>query len=139
MATQIVWDEDIPLDPEPLLDNPVPPPTCSPRMPYPVTREMLEWADINDLIAELNKRGMVVTARTGVYMPATVSTSPYAQITSALGVTYTTPATTSATTPRGLGGLDNSSPFPLIQYQYQQMLQHNVCTLGASSGLIKGK
>jgi hypothetical protein len=90
MATQIIWD-DVDTEPQP--------PEPKPELPREaLLARHLEYVDINELIAELNRRGMVVTARTGVYMPATVSTSPYAQTTSVFDSVYTVPTTTSATT-----------------------------------------
>jgi hypothetical protein len=100
MATQIIWD-DVDAEPQPPepAEELVPSPTSPTMLPPSVHRAMfLATVDINELIAELNKRGMVVTARTGVYMPATVSTSPYAQTTALGGTVYTVPTTTSATT-----------------------------------------
>jgi hypothetical protein len=97
MATQIIWD-DVDTEPQP--------PEPKPELPREaLLARHLEYVDINELIAELNRRGMVVTARTGVYMPATVSTSPYAQTTSVFDSVYTVPTTTSATTQLGMGSL----------------------------------
>jgi len=121
MATQIIWDED-PVDvvkpPEPVAyDNYGDFASGKPPSTY---KELLAMADINDLIYELNKRGMVVTARTGVYMPATVSTSPYAQTAALGGSVYTVPTTTSATTLLGLGALQGQAT--LTSGIYQQLL-----------------
>jgi hypothetical protein len=131
VATQIIWDEDTPTSPEPA-EELVPSPTSPTMLPPEVHRAMfLGTVDIHELIAELNKRGMVVTARTGVYMPATVSTSPYAQTTSVFDSVYTVPTTTSATTQPALGTC-GSIGTPL---QYQQMLQ----AIGSAGNLAKNK
>ena len=126
MATQIIWDDvDSELQPPEPAEELVPSPTSPTMLPPEVHRSMfLGTVDIHELIAELNRRGMVVTARTGVYMPATVSTSPYAQTTSVFDSVYTVPATTSATTQpayQGLGGLGGQAAFTQSS-MYQQLL-----------------
>jgi hypothetical protein len=123
VATQIIWD-DVDTEPQP--------PETKPELSREaLLARHLEYVDSNELIAELNQRGMVVTARAGVYMPATVSTSPYAQTTSVFDSVYTVPTTTSATTQPALGTC-GSIGTPL---QYQQMLQ----AIGSAGNLAKNK
>jgi hypothetical protein len=80
MATPIVWDEDIPL----------------PTAPKPAQKLVgggLDFAPTEDLIAELNRRGYMIAPFAPT--PSVTFTSPY------------TITTTSATTPLGLGGMQN--------------------------------
>lgn len=122
MATQIIWDEDVPqpTSPEPAQEL-VPSPTSPTMLSPEAYRAMyLGTVDIHELIAELNRRGMVVSAKMGMYMPATVSTSPYAQTTTLGGSVYTVPTTTSATTqPAYYAGLQQAA---LSNGTYQQLL-----------------
>lgn len=83
MATPIVWDEDIPL----------------PTAPKPAQKLVgggLDFAPTEDLIAELGRRGIVVGP-----------VAPYTYPLSGLPIAPYTITTTSATTPLGLGGIQN--------------------------------
>lgn len=80
MATQIIWDEDTPTSPEPA-EELVPSPTSPTMVPLEVYRSMfLGTVDTHELIAELNKRGMMVTARTSGYMTIPTTTSATTQL-----------------------------------------------------------
>ena len=110
MATQIVWDDDPPVEPAlpksypTELDTLTNPALTKPYKTPTTVKELLEWADINDLIAELNKRGMVVSAKpSSYYMPVTVTTPITVPTVTTSAGTFTVPATTSTYTYSSLG------------------------------------
>lgn len=116
MATQIIWDDEPATPPESELREIESPPSPEKPSAGEMHRAMfLGTVDINELIAELNRRGYNVSSYASIYAPATVATSPYISTTTTYAGAYTVPITVS-----GLGQAATSAP--TTTGFYQQML-----------------